>query len=79
MGKKSKKCSSNKSRRILWYAFTVAGLGSRGLAALALIVIAIKLQPLKYHSKFFNTCVEETIDTGRSVPDSVRFCNGGEI
>ena len=77
MGKKSKKCSSNKSRRILWYAFTAAGLGARGLAALALVVISIKMHPMKYQSKSFNACVQELRDTGKSISDSVRFCNGG--
>ncbi len=78
MGKKSKKCSSGKSRRILWYAFTSLGLGARGLAALALVAISIKMHPLKYQSKFFNVCVEEMTETGSSISDSVRFCNGGD-
>ena len=74
-GKKSKKCSNK--RRILWYAFGAAGLGARGLAALALLAIAIKMYPLKYQAKFFNACVEETRDSGKSVSTSVNFCNGG--
>ena len=51
MGKKSKKCSSDKSRRMLWFAFSAAGLGARGLAALALVTISIKMHPLQYQSK----------------------------
>ena len=73
--KKSKKCST--SRRILWYAFGAAGLGARGLTALALLVIAIKMYPLKYEAQFFNACVEETKNTGKSVSASVNFCKGG--
>ncbi len=74
-GKKSKKCSTK--RRILWYIFGAAGLGARVLAALALIAIAIKAYPLKYQAKFFNACVEETKNTGKSLAESVNYCNGG--
>ncbi len=77
MGKKSQKCSSSKSRRILWYLFGAAGLGARGLAALALLAIAMKTYPLKYQAKFFNECVEEIKDSGKSVSAAVNFCNGG--
>ncbi len=73
--KKSKKCSS--SRRLLWYVFGGLGLGARGLAALALVVIAAKLAPLKYEAKVFNACVEETRNSGKSVSSAVNFCNGG--
>ena len=73
--KKAKKCS--RTRRILWYSFGAAGLGARGLTALALLVIAIKMYPLKYQAKFFNACVEETRNSGKSISASVSFCNGG--
>ena len=73
--KKSKKCSTN--RRLIWYAFTAMGLGARGLAAVALLAIAIKIYPLKYQAKFFNACVEETRNNGKSVSVAVNFCNGG--
>ncbi len=73
--KKSKKCSS--SRKILWYAFGAVGLGVRGLAAFALLAIAIKMYPLKYQAKFFNACVEETRNSGKSVAESVNYCKGG--
>ena len=74
--KKSKTCS--KSRRILWYSFGVVGLGIKGLAALSLLVIAAKMYPLKYQAKYFNTCVEETRNNGKSMAESVSFCNGGQ-
>ena len=71
-----KKCS--KSRRFLWYAFGAAGIGVRGLAALALLAIAIKVEPLKYQARFFNSCVEEARITGKSISDAVNFCYGGQ-
>ena len=74
--KKSKTCS--KSRRILWYAFGAVGLGIKGLAALSLLAIATKMYPLKYQAKYFNACVEETRNSGKSMAESVRFCNGGQ-
>ena len=77
MSKKSKKCSSSNGKRILWYTFTVAGLGVRSLAALALVAISIKMYPLKYQAKFFNACIEESRNSGKSVSDAVSFCNGG--
>ncbi len=64
---------------MLWYAFTAAGLGARGLAALALVAISLKMHPLKYQSKFFNACVEEIKESGNSIAESVRFCNGGNV
>ncbi len=73
--KKTKKCS--KQKRILWYAFGAAGLCARGLAAIALVGIALKMYPLKQESRFFNTCVEELRSNSKSVAESVRFCNGG--
>ena len=77
MGKKSKKSSSCKGRRMLWFAFYAAGIAKRGIAAIALVAISIKMQPLQYQSRFFNACVEEIAETGKSISDSVRFCNGG--
>jgi len=76
MGKKSKNCASS-SKRLLWYAFGAVGLTARGIAALALLTIAIKFYPLKQEAKLFNACVEETRKTGRSISASVSFCNGG--
>ena len=73
--KKSNKCFS--AQRILWYAYGAAGLGARVLATLALLVIAIKISPLKYQAKFFNACVEESGRAGKSISASVNFCNGG--
>ncbi len=77
MGKKSKTCTRSKNRRILWYGFTAAGLGLRGLAALSLFAIAVMLCSVKKESKVFNQCVEEVRNSGKSVSDAVSFCNGG--
>ena len=77
MGKKSKQCSKSPSRRILWYAFGAAGLGSRALAAFALVAIAMMLCSVKKESKIFNECVEEAKETGKSSSKAVHFCNGG--
>jgi hypothetical protein len=79
-GKSPKKCknlSSSKRRRIPWYVFGGVGLATRGLAALALVVIACKMYPLKQEAAFFNGCVEDTRKNGKSVSAAVRFCNGG--
>ena len=76
MGKKSNKCSKNKSRKILWYAFGVAGLGARGIAALALLAIALMLCTVKKEANAFNECVEEVRNNGRSVSAAVSYCNG---
>ena len=73
--KQSKNCST--SKRILWYGFTSAGLLARGVAALALFVIAVKMHPLKYQADLFNTCVEEIKDKGKNASSAVNFCNGG--
>tara|TARA_Y100001968_G_C19289006_1_gene683221 strand:- start:108 stop:350 length:243 start_codon:yes stop_codon:yes gene_type:complete len=77
MSKKSKRCSSSKSKRILWYAFGAAGLGARGLAAIALLAIALMLFSIKKESKSFNQCVEEVQKSGISVSAAVSYCNGG--
>tara|TARA_B100000029_G_C17338777_1_gene874509 strand:- start:208 stop:450 length:243 start_codon:yes stop_codon:yes gene_type:complete len=77
MGKKSKKCSSSKSRRIIWYAFTATSVGAKGLAAIALLAIAMMLCSVKKESKVFNQCVEEIRTSGKSVSAAVSFCNGG--
>ena len=77
MSKKTKKCSSNKNRKLIWYAFTTMGLGARVLTGLALVAISIKMNPIKYQASFFNDCVEEIRETGKSMATSVRICNGG--
>ncbi len=74
--KKSKKCSTTK--RILWYAFGSVGLGARVLAAFALLAIAFKIYPMKYQAKYFNACVEDVTNTGKSISQAVNFCNGGD-
>ncbi len=62
---------------MLWFAFSAVGLGARGLAALALVAISIKMHPLQNQWKLFNACVEEIQETRKSISDSVSFCNGG--
>ncbi len=79
MGKNSKKCSTSKSKKILWYAFGAAGLGARGLASLALLAIALMLCSVKKESKVFNQCVEEVRNSGKSVSAAVSYCNGGGV
>ena len=76
MGKKSNKCSSNKSRRFFWYAFSAAGLSARGLAALSLLAIALMLCTVKKEAKLFNECVEGVQNNGKSVSEAVSYCNG---
>ena len=76
MGKKSSKCSKNKGRKILWYAFGAAGLGARGVAALALLAIALMLCTVKKESKVFNECVKEVQNSGKSISVAVSYCNG---
>ena len=76
MGKKQKKCSANKSKRILWYLFGAAGLGARGLAALSLLAIALMFCSIKKESKVFNQCVEEVRSSGKSISIAVSYCNG---
>ena len=73
--KKTKKCST--ARKFLWYAFGASGILTRGLTALALVAIAIKIYPIKQESKLFNACVEELNTSGKSLSASVGFCNGG--
>jgi hypothetical protein len=78
--KKPKKCknlSGSRGRRTPWYVFGAVGLAARGVAALALLAIAIKMYPLKQEAKFFNACIEETRNSGKSISSAVRFCNGG--
>ena len=76
MGKKSKKCSP-KSRRISWFAFTILGLGTRGLATVALFVITLKMSPLQKEAQLFNTCVKEKITIEENISTAVNFCKGG--
>ena len=77
MGKKSRKCSPSKNKRLLWYGVTALGLGVRALAALSLLAIAMMLCTVKMESKVFNECVEEVRSNGKSLSSAVNFCNGG--
>lgn len=77
-GKKLKKCSGYSRARLSFWYFTVAsGFVARVLAALALAAIALKMHPLKQEAILFNVCIEETRNAGKSIPEAVRFCNGG--
>ncbi len=73
--KKNKKCSFSKS--LLWYVFGATTFFSRAFAAIALIILAIKAHPLKQEAKLFNSCVQESLDKGKTISKSVHFCNGG--
>ena len=76
--KKSKDCSSNNKRRLIWYSVSAAGLGLRGFATIALLAIAMMLCSIKKESKAFNNCVEEIQNSGKSISEAVRYCNGGD-
>ncbi len=73
--KKSKKC--RRGTKVLWYAFGAAGLGARGLTALGILLVALMLYPIKHQSKNFNSCVEESLEKGSGISESVSYCNGG--
>ncbi len=75
--KKTKRCS--KSKRFQWWLFGATGLGARLITALALITIAIKLEPVKNEAKLFNICVNEFKATGQNASSAVNFCNGGNL
>jgi len=73
--KATKKCGS-KGKLMLTYG--IVQLGSNLVSAIALAAIALSLCSLKKEATVFNQCVEETKISGKSIPSSVRFCNGGK-
>ena len=64
---------------MIWYTFTVLGLGARGVGAVALVLIAFQLCAFNKESKLFTECVEDVKSTGKSISASVSFCNGGSF
>tara|TARA_B100001109_G_C18640707_1_gene370440 strand:+ start:145 stop:381 length:237 start_codon:yes stop_codon:yes gene_type:complete len=72
--KDSKKCSGKKN---IMFAYGFIQLGSSFLSAIALAVIAFGFCSVKKESKFFNNCVTEIVENGRSSSEAVRYCNGG--
>ena len=74
--KTDKKQCGGKSKAML--AYGIIQLGSSVVSALALTAIAISFCSVKQESKFFNECVEEIKESGKSSFDAVHFCNGGK-
>jgi len=72
--KDSKKCSRKKN---IMFAYGFTQLGSSVVSAIALTAIAFGLCSVKKESKLFNKCVAEVIEDGRTNPEAVRYCNGG--
>ena len=72
--KDSKKCSGKKNFML---AYSFIQLGSSFVSAIALAAIAFGFCSVKKESKFFNNCVAEIIEEGRSNSEAVRYCNGG--
>ncbi len=73
--KDKKNCSSKKG---LMLAFGLSTLGTRVFSAVSLAAIALSFCSVKKEATFFNDCVEEVIESGRSVSFAVRSCNGGK-
>ena len=69
-----KDCISKKSSML---AYGVIQITATVVSAISLAAIALGVCSIKQESKVFNGCVEETIATGRSNAEAVRFCNGG--
>jgi len=73
--KTNKKKCGGKSKAML--AYGVIQLGSSVISAVALAAIALGFCSLKQESKFVNQCIEETRSSEITLPEAVRFCNGG--
>ena len=69
-----KDCISKKNSML---AYGVIQITATVVSAISLAAIALGVCSIKQESKIFNGCVEETIATGRSNAEAVRFCNGG--
>ena len=69
------KCSKKKG---LMFAYGFIQLGASSISAISLAAIALSFCSLKYESKVFNECVNESIDNGKSTSLAVNFCNGGK-
>ena len=69
-----KNCISKKSSML---AYGVIQITATVVSAISLAAIALGVCSITQESKVFNGCVEETIGTGKSNAEAVRFCNGG--
>ena len=72
--KDSTKCTRKKK---IMVAYGFIQLGSSFVSAVALAAIAFGFCSLKNESKVFNSCVTETIESGSTNSEAVRYCNGG--
>jgi len=77
MAEEKKDAKSCGGRKKAMLAYGVIQLGSNVISAVALVAITIGFCSLRKEAKFFNSCVEEIIESGSETPDAVRFCNGG--
>tara|TARA_B100001029_G_C14691470_1_gene250018 strand:- start:106 stop:345 length:240 start_codon:yes stop_codon:yes gene_type:complete len=73
--KDKKKC--NRKGKVM-FAYGFFQLGSSVVSAIALAAIAFGFCSLNKESKVFNDCVEEVQANGKSLSNSVHFCNGGK-
>ena len=73
--KTTKKNCNGKGKAMV--AYGIIQLGSSVVSAVALAAIAFNLCSVRQESMLFKECVEETMTTGKTSYDAVRFCNGG--
>ena len=69
-----KKCGGKKK---IMFAYGFIQLGSSFVTAVSLAAIALGFCSLKKESKTFNSCVTEIVESGKTNPEAVRYCNGG--
>ena len=70
-----KQCGGKKGAML---AFGLVQIGTGVVSALSLAAIALSFCSIKQESKFFNDCVEEVRESGKTNSFAVRFCNGGK-
>ena len=58
------------------WVYGLTGLGARILSAIALVGIAFNLSPIQRQSTLFGDCVQEGRQQGKTIAESVGFCNG---
>ena len=73
---KGKKKCSGKGKAM--FAYGIVQLGSRVISSIALAAIAFSFCSIKKEANFFNECIKEVQETGKSTSYAVRFCNGGQ-
>ncbi len=72
--KRKKNCNTSKGLMLL---FGLTTLGTRIISAFAVVAIAFGFCSIHKEAKVFNDCVEESIESGKTLSEGVRFCNGG--